>query len=44
MDPKEYEIMYLAEESHWWYRGMAKIVRSVIETFYPRGGRLRILG
>lgn len=43
MDRREYEIMYRAEDSHWWYRGMAEITRALIETYYPRGGHLRIL-
>jgi len=43
MDPEEYEIMHRAEDSHWWYRGMATITRSVIETYYSRGSGLRIL-
>lgn len=43
MEPREYEIMYMAEESHWWYKGMAKITQAVMETYYPRGANLRIL-
>jgi ubiquinone/menaquinone biosynthesis C-methylase UbiE len=43
MDPKEYEIMYCAEQSHWWYQGMAAITRSVLELFYTPGSGLAIL-
>jgi SAM-dependent methyltransferase len=43
MEPKEYEIMYLAEESHWWYQGMAAITKKVLETYLPVNANLRIL-
>ncbi|MFH1123583.1 MAG: class I SAM-dependent methyltransferase [Pseudomonadota bacterium] len=43
MEQREYEIMYVAEESHWWYQGMAAIARKVIETYYAPGPHLRIL-
>ncbi|MCJ7596555.1 MAG: class I SAM-dependent methyltransferase [Desulfobacterales bacterium] len=43
LDPKEYEIMYRAEQSHWWYQGMAAISRSLLETFCAPGAGLRIL-
>ena len=43
MDPKEYEIMYRAEQSHWWYQGMAAITRSILEIFYLPGSGLAIL-
>jgi ubiquinone/menaquinone biosynthesis C-methylase UbiE len=43
MDPREYEIMYRAEQSHWWYQGMAAITRSILEIFYAPGSGLAIL-
>jgi SAM-dependent methyltransferase len=43
MDPKEYEIMYRAEQSHWWYQGMASITRRLLDRFYSPGGGLKIL-
>jgi SAM-dependent methyltransferase len=43
LDPLEYETMFHAEGSHWWYRGMEKITRSLIERRVQPGGRLRIL-
>ena len=43
MDPREYEIMYRAEQSHWWYQGMAAITRSVVEIFHAPGSGLAIL-
>lgn len=43
MDPKEYEMMYQAEQSHWWYQGMAAITKRVLEIYYAPGAGLRIL-
>jgi SAM-dependent methyltransferase len=43
MDRREYEIMYLTEDTHWWYRGMARITRRLIQEFCWTGRRLRIL-
>ena len=43
VDSKEYEIMYRAELSHWWYKGMAAISQSILGAFYAPGSGLRIL-
>jgi SAM-dependent methyltransferase len=43
MEPKEYELMYKIEDSHWWYQGMASMVRNVIRKFCWQGKTLRIL-
>ncbi len=43
MRRREYELMYDAEDWLWWYVGMEKISRAVIEKFHPRGSHLRIL-
>jgi ubiquinone/menaquinone biosynthesis C-methylase UbiE len=43
VDLREYEIMYRAEQSHWWYQGMAAITRRILERFYPPGAGLNIL-
>ena len=43
VDPREYDIMYRAEQSHWWYQGMAQITRSILEIFYAPGSGLSIL-
>jgi ubiquinone/menaquinone biosynthesis C-methylase UbiE len=43
MDPREYDIMYRAEQSHWWYQGMAAITRNILEIFYAPGSGLAIL-
>jgi SAM-dependent methyltransferase len=43
MDPSEYGRMYAAEDSHWWYRGMAAITCALLEKYFRRGESLRIL-
>ncbi|MEZ6038458.1 MAG: class I SAM-dependent methyltransferase [Planctomycetota bacterium] len=45
MEHAEYEMMYRAEDHHWWYRGMRAITRAVIDRFVARdhGEPLRIL-
>jgi len=43
METREYEIMYRAEQSHWWYQGMAAITKSVLDVFYAPGSGLAIL-
>ncbi len=43
MDPAEYDLMYNAEESHWWYVGMAAITKAVLDTCCKKGEGLRIL-
>jgi SAM-dependent methyltransferase len=43
MDPAEYDLMYNAEESHWWYVGMAAITKAILDTYCTRAGGLRIL-
>jgi SAM-dependent methyltransferase len=45
MEPREYEIMYLAEGSHWWYQGMFAITQRIMETHLcpAAGSRPRIL-
>lgn len=43
MDPREYEIMFHAEDSHWWYRGMQAISRALLNRWLPTTSPLRIL-
>lgn len=43
MQTKEYEIMFMVEEFHWWYQGMASITRRIIEKYCPSGPDYRIL-
>lgn len=43
MNPEEYAIMYQAETTHWWYQGMERITRAVLNRWYTPGTGLRIL-
>lgn len=43
MDLQEYELMYRAEDRHWWYRGMDAITRRTLGNWYTADARLRIL-
>ncbi len=43
MNLEEYAVMYQVEDNHWWYRGMARITRALLDRRYARGASLRIL-
>ncbi len=43
MDFKEYEVMFAAEDQHWWYLGMQRITTTLVAQLYPHPGILRIL-
>jgi SAM-dependent methyltransferase len=43
LDPREYEIMFHAEDAHWWYRGMESITRSLLNRWLPTHSSIRIL-
>jgi SAM-dependent methyltransferase len=43
MNLDEYEVMYRAEDRHWWYAGMEAITRAVLDGHVGRGRGLRIL-
>jgi SAM-dependent methyltransferase len=43
VNPEEYGIMYRVEDTHWWYLGMARITRAVLNRWYSPGAGLRIL-
>lgn len=34
MDPQEYALMYSVEQKHWWYLGMQKITRVILDQWY----------
>jgi len=40
---EEYAVMYQVEDTHWWYRGMARITRALLNRSYAPGAGLRIL-
>ncbi len=43
MNLEEYAVMYQVEDTHWWYRGMARITRALLNRCYAPGAALRIL-
>jgi len=43
MEPGEYERMYHAETSHWWYLGMEKITRAIVDRYIHPPSGLKIL-
>ncbi|RJR41827.1 MAG: class I SAM-dependent methyltransferase [Desulfobacteraceae bacterium] len=43
MDAAEYQLMYDAEETHWWYVGMSAITRAVLDTYCTNEEGLRVL-
>lgn len=43
MDPKEYELIYRVEKSHWWYLGMESLTRSLLNRWVHPDCSLQIL-
>jgi SAM-dependent methyltransferase len=43
MNPEEYEVMYRVEDTHWWYLGMERITRSLMERVLPPDRDMRSL-
>ncbi|MBW1999034.1 MAG: class I SAM-dependent methyltransferase [Deltaproteobacteria bacterium] len=43
MEPREYDIMCRAQDTHWWYRGMARITEGIIGQYFTGGQNIRIL-
>jgi SAM-dependent methyltransferase len=43
LEPEAYDELDALEETHWWYRGMRRIVFALLDQFYARGGSLEIL-
>ena len=43
MEPQEYELMFEVETAHWWYLGMEKITRAVLDQWYSVGSKSSIL-
>lgn len=43
MEHDEYEMMYRAEDHHWWYSGMRAITTAVLDRYLGRGRALSIL-
>jgi SAM-dependent methyltransferase len=43
MNPCEYEVMYRIEDRYWWYVGIRKIARTILDRYLPREGSRRVL-
>lgn len=43
MKHEEYERMYRFEDRYWWFIARRHLITSLLETYYPRDGRLQIL-
>jgi SAM-dependent methyltransferase len=43
MNLREYEIMYRIEDRYWWYVGIRKIARTILDRYVPREGSRRVL-
>ena len=43
MNREEYEVMYQVEDRHWWYLGMERITRGLLDRAIGRNAPLRIL-
>ncbi len=43
MNREEYEVMYRVEDHHWWYLGMERITRGLLDQAIGPGQHLRIL-
>jgi len=43
MDPQEYHLMFKVEQTHWWYLGMEKITRAILNKWICPGSNLSIL-
>jgi SAM-dependent methyltransferase len=41
MNLEEYEVMYQVEDRHWWYLGMERITRALLERALPPDGEAR---
>ena len=43
MDPQEYRLMFEVEQTHWWYLGMEKITRAILNKWRGSASNLSIL-
>jgi ubiquinone/menaquinone biosynthesis C-methylase UbiE len=43
MDPQEYSLMFTVEQTHWWYLGMEKITRAILDKRIDSNSNLSIL-
>jgi ubiquinone/menaquinone biosynthesis C-methylase UbiE len=43
MDPQEYNLMFTVEQTHWWYQGMEKITRAILNKWHGPDSNAKIL-
>lgn len=43
METREYEMMYQVEDTHFWYEGMRKITKTLLDQYLPKNKKLKIL-
>jgi len=43
MDPQEYRLIFTVEQAHWWYLGMEKITRAILNNWVGSDSNLSIL-
>lgn len=43
MEIREYKVMYEVEDSHFWYKGMRKITKTLFDKYLPKNKQLKIL-
>ncbi|MEK7633237.1 MAG: class I SAM-dependent methyltransferase [Patescibacteria group bacterium] len=43
METREYKIMYEVEDSHFWYQGMRRITKTLLDKYLPKNKQLKIL-
>ena len=43
MKHEEYERMYRFEDTYWWFVARRRLIASLLDAYYPRNGRLRLL-
>jgi len=43
MEPQEYGLMFNVEQAHWWYLGMEKITRAILDASLPHAPQSAIL-
>ena len=43
MKHEEYERMYRFEDTYWWFVARRRLIASLLDAYYPRDGRLRLL-
>lgn len=43
METREYKVMYEVEDTHFWYKGMRDITKSLLDKYLPKNKKIKIL-